>query len=737
MKRVLALLILISSQTFAHSGKHESDLFFDSNTPEGLIEIPWQAQHIDRVVTAGYPDSLGLASFTDRQAPELQRIENKSCVKANFLSLGVVDDFAFDIDEEVELQLLIDTANSGQLFYTYDRAGKSSAFGQHSLVESNVIDRSNDQPRLHWQTISLPRARFANRGMSKTDISLTTRVTLYPEGYFPQSESATLTLCDIKLVRRNPKPVATQKRDVRFHFTNEGQTTPVRVGLYHSNGNAVLANEQALPIGFYSEVRRDFYLRSLIPPFQPWPHENRHYFYSDGNYTAQLADGDYQLVVSKGPEYFTKTYEFSVNARASGEHEISVKRWSDLPAQGWYSGDVHIHMPRQEKDNRALSQVLQAEDLHLSNLLEMTNLTSAHFKQYAYGDDGEYVFGDSAITSGSEGPRTAQRGHTLALNIEQPLADKHHYFLYHRFLKAYQQQGGLTGYAHLGSEEFQASWGLALDAPFGLVDFVEIMQNGALRTEFWYERLNLGERIAPAAGSDFPYFDQPGAVRSYVKIEDAFSPDKWFAGLQQGHTYITNGPQLTLRANRHAIGSRLLPNQYQTGLKVDARVQQNPDLDSLQSLELIYCGQVIKTIAVADDEVAQDEVAQDRAYSLRLTSELDAIGSGWLAIRARGRNSAMAHSAPIYLEDDTGNSWCPAQVSETISLMQERLQNLRELKLKPQRELEFWQNGNLELGYASQRQALSQRIDLAERHYHALKARFNQHYQAGGKLAVK
>jgi hypothetical protein len=724
VKKVLALLILISSQAFAHSGRHEPDLLFDGNTPEGLIEIPWQAQHIDRVVTAGYPDSLGLASFTDRQAPELQRIENKSCVKANFLSLGVVDDFAFDLDEEIELQLLIDTDDSGQLFYTYDRAGKSSAFDQHSLSQGQPLHQGS---RLYWQTLTLPRARFANRGMHKTDLSLTTRATLYPEGHFPAKEPATLTLCDIRINRSFKTPVETQMHKVKFTFTDDGTVTPVRVGLYHRNGKAVLANNQALPIGFYSETRRDFYLRSLIPPFQPWPHENRHYFYSNGNYTAQIADGDYQLVVSKGPEYFTETYDFSVNAGVSPEHHIRIKRWNNLPALGWYSGDVHIHMPRQEKDNVALSQVLSAEDLHLSNLLEMTNLTDAHFKQYAYGDDGEYIFDDAAITSGSEGPRTAQRGHTLALNIEQPLADKQHYFLYHRFLKAYQQQGGLTGYAHLGSKEFQASWGLALDAPFGLVDFVEIMQNGALRTEFWYERLNLGERIAPAAGSDFPYFDQPGAVRSYVKLKYPFTPDKWFAGLQQGHTYITNGPQLTLRANRHSIGSRLTPSLYKSGLTIDARVQQNPDLDGLQLLELIYCGQVIKTI----------EVAHNRSYNLRLTSELDAIGSGWLAIRVRGRHSAMAHSAPIYLEDETGNSWCPAQVSETINLMQERLQNLRALKLKPQRELEFWQNGNLQGDYERQQQALDQRIDLAERHYHALQARFNQQYQADGKLAVK
>ena len=86
-----------------------------------------------------------------------------------------------------------------------------------------------------------------------------------------------------------------------------------------------------------------------------------------------------------------------------------------------------------------------------------------------------------------EGPRTAQRGHTISLNIQRPIQDPDNYFLYHCFLKAYAEQNAINGYAHVGSEEFNASWGLALDVPPGLVDFVEIMQNSSLRTGFWTE----------------------------------------------------------------------------------------------------------------------------------------------------------------------------------------------------------------------------------------------------------
>ncbi|BFM18431.1 hypothetical protein R50073_46140 [Maricurvus nonylphenolicus] len=705
---------VLSNPLFGHGTSQH--LEFDHTTPQGLVEIPWQRQHIAKVVTAGYPDSHGLASFTDRQAPELQEIEGQQCIKSNFLSLDIDDKFAFDIDEEIQIKLLIDRKDSKYLFYAYDRAGKATAFETLSATE-----HSGNKPRLHWIDISLEQARFANRGMQGTDLSLTTRATLYPEGHFGPVESATFTLCDIQLLREH-KPTSlppTHKITLDFIDPETQQPTPVRVGLYDASGKSVLPNNQVLPLSFYSDKPHLHFLRSLIPPSQPWPHKNRYFFYSDGSYSASLPAGDYQLVISKGPLYRFGLYTLSVGEKKPSHHRIALSPWRSPTQQGWYSGDVHIHMSRQPSDNQVISQLLQAEDIHVSNLLEMTNLGGQHFQQYAYGDEGEYRDGHYTITPGSEGPRTAQRGHTLALNIEQPYRDDDQYFLYHRFLKDYQQQGALTGYAHLGSKEFNASWGLALDAPFGLVDFVEIMQNGALRTAFWYERLNLGERIAPAAGSDFPYFDQPGAVRNYVKIEETFTPNKWFKGLQQGQTFITNGPLLSFSANGHPIGSTLTPKQYQTGLLIKASSEQNPDLDSLETLELVYCGQVIKRM----------QARGDNTYHLNLSSDIASLSSGWLAIRIRGKHSAMAHSAPIYLADKFNRSWCPKQVDSTVKTMQQRLRAMAQLKIKPERELEYWQNGDIHGDFDRQKPALTSRIALAERYYHSLLTLFNQLYK--------
>ena len=64
----------------------------------------------------------------------------------------------------------------------------------------------------------------------------------------------------------------------------------------------------------------------------------------------------------------------TVDIPASGtiSHAIRLERWSDLPRQGWYSADDHLHIPRPTSElNPAISKMMQAEDIHVANLLQM------------------------------------------------------------------------------------------------------------------------------------------------------------------------------------------------------------------------------------------------------------------------------------------------------------------------------------------------------------------------------
>jgi hypothetical protein len=121
--------------------------------------------------------------------------------------------------------------------------------------------------------------------------------------------------------------------------------------------------------------------------------------------------------------------------------------------------------------------------------------------------------------SGQEDPHTGRRGHTVHLNIAERARDVERYFPYHELFERLRVGGSVNGYAHVGSDWFGESVGLALDVPFGIVDVVEVLQAYRLRIQPWYDFLNLGFRLTPITGSDYPYVDPAGAVRLFAGID--------------------------------------------------------------------------------------------------------------------------------------------------------------------------------------------------------------------------
>ena len=109
--------------------------------------------------------------------------------------------------------------------------------------------------------------------------------------------------------------------------------------------------------------------------------------------------------------------------------------------------------------------------------------------------------GHYGLVPGVEDPRTALRGHTISLNIRNVVRRAESYLHYERTFREYRQQGALSGYAHVAGQWFNAARGLALDVPLGNVDFVEVLQDGTLGTDLWYDFLNLGYRLVPTAGT--------------------------------------------------------------------------------------------------------------------------------------------------------------------------------------------------------------------------------------------
>ena len=132
--------------------------------------------------------------------------------------------------------------------------------------------------------------------------------------------------------------------------------------------------------------------------------------YADGRYGVAVPPGAYEVIATRGPEYRHLRRRVEVAGSEVAHVELRFERWRDLPAEGWWSGDTHIHIAREDGGEEAALSVARAEDLHMANLLAMGNLGAAYFAQTDYGPGGRACRDDYNLVSGQEDPRTGRRG---------------------------------------------------------------------------------------------------------------------------------------------------------------------------------------------------------------------------------------------------------------------------------------------------------------------------------------
>ena len=117
------------------------------------------------------------------------------------------------------------------------------------------------------------------------------------------------------------------------------------------------------------------------------PYSSSTQFYSTGQSTLSLPPGDATVTVFRGPEYRVAATPIEIKAGETRRREVRLVRWIDMPAKGWYSGDDHIHIPRPSSElNPQISKMMQAEDVHVANLLQMGKVVNFEIApQYAHG----------------------------------------------------------------------------------------------------------------------------------------------------------------------------------------------------------------------------------------------------------------------------------------------------------------------------------------------------------------
>jgi formylglycine-generating enzyme required for sulfatase activity len=398
-------------------------------------------------------------------------------------------------------------------------------------------------------------------------------------------------------------------------------------------------------------------------------------YLSSGNFSINLKPGKWIYSISHGYEYIPvlrQTFEIT-----KVEHEkdikIELKRWVDMPNEGWYSGDVHVHHPTTKPEFREfLINFAKAEDLHIVNTLNMgyhhydgDAKSGIDYEQQGFGKKYRTREGRYCLVSGQEDPRS-KYGHVIGLNLSRFVRDTIHYDYYDRVFEDIQsQKGALVGFAHLAFNGCEILRGLPWYVTTNKIDFVELLQLTKINTPGYYDYLNLGFRLTAAAGSDLPWAATIGEVRTYVYTGKKYSPDKWFEGLKKGNSFVTNGPMMFFDINGKLPGSEIKLNKDQ---EISIRLKAN----SQQEIGLLS-----KIAIYNNDGLVAELTNEELKDELILNKKLKLTKSQWLVATAHCNNNAVAHTSPIYVVVDGEPTWSVEKAPAIIAKQMQLIDNVQ------------------------------------------------------------
>jgi len=393
------------------------------------------------------------------------------------------------------------------------------------------------------------------------------------------------------------------------------------------------------------------------------------YFHTDGRAELTVPAGVVHIEVWRGPEFQIFRADVSVPTGMHVTRRVVVERLDNLPARGWWSGDVHVHMNyggAYRNTPAHLAFQAQAEDLHVvENLIvnkEQRIPDIAYFRT-----DADPVSSPTFLLRHSQEFHTSVWGHLGILGLTS------HYLLpeyagYPNTAAASlaltnavvadlaHAQGALVGYVHPFDAKPDPAdttaplfYELPVDVALGKVDYLEVMgySDHLITSEIWYRLLNCGFRLPAAAGTDaFPNFASlrgpPGLVRVFVRSGTRLDHEHWLAGIKAGKTFVTNAPLLEFSIAGQGIGDELrVPSARRLPARI--RLRSNVPVDHL---EVIGNGRVVATIGLHGDRTTAVDT---------ITIPVDR--SGWYVLRAYGDKSEMpvldlypfASTSPIYV----------------------------------------------------------------------------------------
>ena len=430
---------------------------------------------------------------------------------------------------------------------------------------------------------------------------------------------------------------------------------------------------------------------------------------TSGDFSIALPAGRWRLAVARGMEFVPVFEDFETDGSGVLEKTVRMERWIDLPALGWISGDVHVHHPNfRTEHNRFLFRYARAEDVHVSNLLAMTHHGGVDFDQLYFGKGSRLQDGDYWLVSGQEGPRTSYRGHVIGLNIDALALDLSTYELYDvAYEQLHASPEAIVGWAHFAAYKHHIERGFSWNVTTEALEFVEMLQFRQMNREDYYDYLDMGFVLTACAGSDVPWGSTLGEVRTFVHTGEEFDPDRWFAALKAGRTFVSNGPALLLSVDGELPGAHLARDAGAT-VAVAVTVKGHPALG---------LPDFVRVVGSAGELGAAENPGGERELTLEL--EVPVAESQWIAAWTECDNGAVAHTSPVYVEVDGRPTWSRKRGPE---LVRERIETILRLEAEYDEPIEPRRPPERK-ALTRNREGVLERMRRARAFYEALSAR--------------
>ena len=390
-----------------------------------------------------------------------------------------------------------------------------------------------------------------------------------------------------------------------------------------------------------------------------------------------LEPGKYRIRAEHGKESMPAETEITVGSEES-ELQLTLKRFANMPKQGWYSGDTHVHRSMADLPN-----LVMAEDLNVALPLnywvrdskEIPSASGPVMEAKCINVDATHVIypinTEYEIFS-VDGKRHTQ-GAVFVLNHRTPLNLPAPPVL--PVAEEARRQDAI-----LDLDKHSWAWSMMI-VPVMNVDLFELSNNHNWRTQFgfpqwtienapdwpeverneagftdlgwtefamqtYYALLNCGFRMRVTGGTGAGVHPVPlGHGRVYVHTGEEFSYEKWMDHLNLGHSFVTTGPLIDVRFNQQLPGTTWSHASAENTIVVRGSIlSANP----LRSIEVIRNGEIAQSLTIDPERTPEGAWK----YVINVSETLH--DSGWLALRCFEKlpdaKVSFAHTNPVFVD---------------------------------------------------------------------------------------